>query len=105
MGRIKLVMTGALIFWVFGLFAQEPDTLWTRAYGGSGADKGTWVRQTSDGGFIVVGLTESFGTGVYVIKTDQNGDTLWTHVYDNMNGEMKPNILQTDDGGYLIADF
>jgi hypothetical protein len=48
------------------------DTLWTRTYGGTGGDGGYSVRQTSDGGYIVAGVTYSFGNGeqVYLIKTD-----------------------------------
>jgi len=57
------------------------DTLWAKTYGGAGSDEGWAVRQTTDGGYIVAGYTESFGAGlrdVYLIKTDANGDTLWT---------------------------
>ena len=57
------------------------DTLWTRTFGGTQGDDGYSVRQTSDGGYIIAGLTYSFGAGgsdVYLIKTNASGDTLWT---------------------------
>jgi hypothetical protein len=59
--------------------AQIPDTLWTRTFGGSDYDFGEEVHQTSDGGYIVVGTTYSFGAGnadVWLLKTDVNGDML-----------------------------
>jgi hypothetical protein len=53
------------------------DTLWTRTYGGTGADWGESVQQTADGGYIVAGTAESVGVGsanVYLIKTDALGN-------------------------------
>jgi hypothetical protein len=54
------------------------NALWERVYGGSENDWGYSVQQTLDGGYIVAGYTNSFGTGsldFYIIKTDQNGLT------------------------------
>ncbi len=56
------------------------DTLWTKTYGGTDNDYGQSVKQTADGGFIIVGNTNSFGSlqangKLYLIKTDVNGNS------------------------------
>jgi hypothetical protein len=84
------------------------DTLWIRAYGGMYDDAGYSVQQTSDGGYIVVGYTESSGAGgedVYLIKTDTSGDTIWTRAYGGMNSDLGYSVQQTSDGGYIVAGF
>ncbi len=64
------------------------DTLWTKTYGGLWQEEIADIEETSDGGFVAVGYTYSFGAGsnpnIYFIKTDVNG--LITNVGNHNNG-------------------
>jgi hypothetical protein len=82
------------------------DTLWSKTYGGTQNQEGNSVRQTTDGGYIVAGHTNSFGAGnhdVYLIKTNASGDTLWTRTYGGTGDDYGQSVQQTTDGGYIVA--
>jgi hypothetical protein len=82
------------------------DTLWSSAYGGDGTDEGYSVRQTSDGGYIIAGETNSFGAGgydAYLIRTNASGATLWIRTYGGDSTDYANSVQQTSDGGYIIA--
>ncbi len=84
------------------------DTLWTRTCGGTDIDEAHSVRQTSDGGYVAAGGTQSFGAGnwdVYLVKTDSSGDTLWTRTYGGTSDDDAWSVQQTSDGGYVIAGY
>jgi hypothetical protein len=81
-------------------------TLWARTYGGVGEDDVRSLQQTADGGYILVGWTESFGAGmddVYVIKTDSLGETSWTCTFGGSDYDWASDVQQTADEGYIIS--
>lgn len=86
----------------------QGDTLWNHTYGGSSYDKGYGIQQTSDGGFVVVGWTESFGAGgsdIWLLCTDAQGDTLWTRTYGGSVMDIGHSVQQTSDGGFVVAGY
>ena len=87
------------------------DSLWTKTFGGIEFDVGYSVQQTTDGGYIITGWTESFGVDgkdVYLIKTNSNGSQQWTKTFDGTwvwGDDVGRSVQQTTDGGYIITGY
>lgn len=90
------------------LVKTDPSGLeqWHKAFGGSGEDSGSCVRQTKDGGFIIAGQTTSLGAGerdLYLIKTDSLGKAEWEKTFGGKQTEISTSVIQTPDGGYVVV--
>ena len=80
--------------------------LWSKIIGGVGNERANSVRQTSDGGFIIAGTTNSWGAGgndFYLVKTDGNGNISWTKTFGGALDDVANSVKQTSDGGYIVA--
>ncbi len=106
----RYVITGATADYPEDVWLAQLDSvgevLWSKRYGGSDEDWGWTVLQNPDGGYIIAGMTESFGAGYndfYLIRTDSSGDTLWTRTYGGTGCEAPCQMTRSADGGYLIV--
>ncbi|HAD33407.1 MAG TPA: hypothetical protein DCF44_02750 [Chitinophagaceae bacterium] len=102
---------GLTDFWVVKL-----DNLglieWQKCLGGSGYDEAWEVKQAPDGGYIVVGisdssdgdLTENNGLeDIWIVKLDTSGTLEWQRSFGGSGPEEGKGIVCTNDGGYIIA--
>ena len=82
------------------------DDVWMKTFGGRNFDLGTYATETSDGGYIVVGFTASFGEGsddIWLIKIDYQGEMEWEKFYGGKGSDQGADVKQTSDGGYIIT--
>ncbi len=104
-GRTESFGVGGTDLWVLKL-DSEGFVEWQHTYGGTGDDYAICVRQTSDGGYIVAGGTDSFGAGDYdawILKLDSTGNIDWQNTYGGTGRDFPNCIQQTSDGGYIVA--
>lgn len=85
---------------------------WEKSYGGTGFDYGYSIQQTTDGGFIVAGYSESNdgdvllnngGGDSWIMKLNNTGVIQWQKNYGGSMNDNAQCIRQTIDGGYIVA--
>ncbi len=81
---------------------------WVKSFGGSNNEYEGTIRQTMDGGFIVVGYTSSFSAtifDVWVLKLGQIGNIEWQKKYGDSGDDRATFVEQISNGSYLIAGY
>jgi hypothetical protein len=112
-GALCIVMGVLLLTCLLGFCGQAlPYLEWQRCLGGSGDDYAYDIRQTSDGGFVLAGKTESNNGNVngnhgggdcWVTKLNAKGKIGWQRCLGGSRGDQASSIQQTADGGYILA--
>ena len=106
-GKVNRVFLTAIFLFIFASF-MSLNAQWAKTYGGSNHDWADSIQQTSDGGYIVLGRTNSFGfahgPALWILKLSSVGDVEWQKIYGASSSDHWPHsIQQTMDGGYIVA--
>jgi hypothetical protein len=84
----------------------EGIVMWKKTFGGVYEDQAFSVEPTSDGGFIIVGTTESYTNGftdIWLIKTDAQGSMLWNRSYGGTSYDYGLDVRECFNGGFIVA--
>ena len=83
-------------------YDSSGTVLWNKNFGGSGQFYFQSVSQTSDGGYIAVGQSNSTFS-MLIIKCDSSGNYIWEIGYDATYPNDSYDIVATSDGKYIVV--
>ncbi len=110
-GDIMNKQSGLFDYWLLK-FDQTNNLQWQKTFGGSDDDRGTDIIETTDGGFVIFGfsqsndghITENAGASdFWVIKLTTSGTISWQKSYGFSGADDGISIIQTNDSGYLLT--
>lgn len=99
-------------YWVIKLNSTG-DLEWEKSLGGSSYERAYSIKQTSDGGYIIAGRSDSFdgdvtgsyGIDYWVVKLDETGNIQWEKTVGGSGIDQANSVIQTLDGGHMVAGF
>ncbi len=98
-------------YWLIKFDSQD-SIQWSRTYGGSQNDHGFDLVQSADGGYAILGYSQSSDGDVsenagmsdyWIAKLDAEGNLLWEKSYGYVGGDAGTVLTLTHDGGYLLT--
>jgi hypothetical protein len=90
---------------------------WQKCLGGTGGEMGCSILETTDGGYVLGGVTSSNlndgdvngfiggGNDGWLVKLDQNGDTIWQKCLGGIGSDLISSVSTTADGGYVFTGW
>lgn len=102
-------------FWLIKLDATG-NKVWDKTIGGSGSDILTSLAQTTDGGYILGGYSNSGISGdksqaspgsydYWLLKVDALGNKSWDKTFGGADFDQLTSLSQTVDGGYILGGY
>ena len=90
----------------------QPSIQWQKSFGGSQSDGAYSICQTTDGGYVVAGYTESNDSDIavfhgnqdyWILKLNNAGSIEWQKSLGGTDKDFSYSVQQTTDGGYIVA--
>ena len=85
---------------------QTGDQQWSHRYGGRYHDEGAAITEHPDGGYVIVGKTQTKRYGpymVYMIRVNEDGNMTWERTYSFGLDDSGDAVTIAPDGGVVVA--
>jgi len=86
---------------------SEGERIWEKTFGKDGDERGNFVLEV-DGGYAIIGVTESEGSGgrdLLIVKTDSEGEKIWQKTLGGPGDDGGWSALVTKDGGLIVMGY
>ncbi len=87
----------------------EMTILWQKVFGGVGSDIARSVLATSDGGYLISGISDFDNPNPFllydwwIMKLDAEGNRLWDRRFGGSDTDQLHSVTESNDGGYVIV--
>ena len=107
----RAVAHGVGEYWAI-LMDSNGERIWRRYFGGSSNDRSYAALEADDGGFLMIGASESDDFDIeddkgsydyWVVRLDKSGNKLWTKSFGGSEIDVGYSVTKTTDGNYIIA--
>lgn len=88
---------------------------WVKNFGGSGEETAQAIIATKDGGYAILGYTNSIDGDIldktmavndyWLLKLDADGILEWNKTYGGSKDDIGQSVAQTKDGGYILTGY
>ncbi len=82
--------------------------LWSKTFGSEKFDMGHDVKRTIDGGYVIIGYTQTQSQGkndAWILKTDSKGNKVWETLIGEKEDDRTVRGIQTNDGNYIVTGY
>ncbi|MGC9515131.1 hypothetical protein [Methanocrinis sp.] len=86
----------------------EGERVWEKTFGKGGDERGNFVLETKDGGYLIVGVAESEGSGgrdLWMAKTDAEGEKVWENALGGPGDDGGWSALEAEGGGFIVLGY
>ena len=83
---------------------QNGNEIWSKTGGDQQLDDVHRIIETSDGNYILIGITrENGGYDTFITKMDQNGNTIWHSAIGSTHTDYAMDIIELSDGSFVLT--